>query len=283
MTTFEIVDREHTSGSQGGTDYGSKALTVLARSPKAVLLWMPGHSYFGGIGMRNYASAYMLLVKERRLGGWKTGDKEDFRHNQDAPATRLSPALVMERAERINQFFEADVATQIAQAVKTRQTLLIDGGGEALRKDYNTERKKAQAHVQKIAAQASVARSIEPEGVACCRQCGVKLTPSRHKHWVEDGDVQPTSLEDLQRRFNDLRVLAVGPHNTVDKAHLIGTYTTWDGVSYDNGPYFCTEGCAENYAVRAVEAYAPLPIIPQPTAEELAAQERAKRDAVWGL
>lgn len=262
MTSFNFVEREYTSGSQGGTDYGSKPLMIIARSPQAVLLWMPGHSYFGGIGHRAYASAYMMLIKHRKLGGWDRRYQDDFKHDQNAPSTRLTAALIQARAARINEFFEADVAEQIASAVKTRQTVLIDGGGEALRKDHTFERKKARDKALKIASEANVARSVTVEGMACCRQCGMQLEPRTHKHWLDDEDEQPISLEDLQRRFNDKRVLAVGPHLSPEKAHMIGTYTTWDGDTYHNGPYFCDTSCAEAYAERAIKAYAPLPIVP---------------------
>ncbi|AXQ69886.1 hypothetical protein HOU03_gp382 [Caulobacter phage CcrSC] len=285
MTTFEIVDRENTPGSQGGVDYGSTPLTVLARSPVAALLWMPGGTYHSGIGQRSYASAYMMVIKGRSLSVWERNKKHDFERKLHEPAKRLSSAMIMERAEKINEFFEADIAVELAKAVKQRKTLLVDGGGEPFKVDARVERKKKEATAAKIAAEAGVVRWIEPIDVAHCRQCGTKLVPALEKHYVDPKVFQPTSLEDVQRQFNHLQVVATEGYfgNDPEEAHLIGAYKTWNGRSYMRGPYFCHNDCAKDYAVRAVETLEALPIIPPLSDEELEAQERAERDAVWGL
>ncbi|UTU07982.1 hypothetical protein CcrC1_gp296 [Caulobacter phage C1] len=270
MTTFQTVNREYTPGLQQGVDYGSKPIIILARSPKAALLWVAGSSFRSGIGMTSYSPAYMKVIEGRSLSPWGRYKTHEFERRQHDPAVRLSGDLILARAEKINEFFGADVAKALAASVKAKKTLLVDGGGEPFKADAKTERKQREAAALKVALANNVNRRVEPEGVACCRQCGIKLRPYLQTHYLEEGQEPATSLEELQRRHNAVQVISTkaAPWADPSKAHLIGVYETWDRESYRNGAYFCHDDCAKDYATRAVEAYAPLPVIPMEEDEE---------------
>lgn len=256
---FQTVEREQISGTQTGIHYTSGSITVLARSPKAILLWIPGGNYSSG-RMTHYASAKMVLYYENPWS-YSRSRSNDFKHDQDKPAERLTAALVLARAQAIDDAFGAGAAEEIAKAVKAKTTLLIDGGGNAYKEDPKVTRKKREARLAKV--NKAVNREIEPQGVCTCRQCGRALHIELRHHYIESEDPHPPkSLEDVQRRHNELQVISIeGEKHNEDRAGMIRSYKTWDGVSYDYGDLFCNESCAALYAERAVRELAPLPIV----------------------
>jgi hypothetical protein len=65
------VPLEIVNGSIGGVRFGATA-KVLARSPKALLLWVPGDNYSSG-GRQTYGRATLCLVTDRnRLGSFSS-------------------------------------------------------------------------------------------------------------------------------------------------------------------------------------------------------------------
>lgn len=114
-------------GTLGGVHFGP-SMKVLARSPKGLLLWVPGHQYWSG-RQACYGAASLYLIATRDT-------KDVYRHykelKQGGDGGRLSARKIMADAERIDAVFGEGEAARIAEAVKAKRTHLVDGGGAEL-------------------------------------------------------------------------------------------------------------------------------------------------------
>lgn len=121
-----LVDREHVHGVIGGVDFGPRTF-VLVRSPWSLLLWLGGHSISVN-GHVSYSEAGLVLVKQRREMnrpgcyrwlGYRGG--------------RLTLQRVAGIRDDLVPVFGHQVLGDIEEGVRSRGTLLIEGGGDALR------------------------------------------------------------------------------------------------------------------------------------------------------
>jgi len=122
---INFVPRERVSGHIEGVDYGYN-MFCIARSPEALLLWSAGTAYTSGRQTRYGASSLELLDRasspDRQKSLGRIGDD----------GGRLTAARIWAVKDVLENLFGAGKAEHIAYAVKTRQTVLFDGGGGAL-------------------------------------------------------------------------------------------------------------------------------------------------------
>jgi hypothetical protein len=119
------VPLEIVNGSIGGVRFGATA-KVLARSPKALLLWVPGDNYSSG-GRQTYGRATLCLVTDRnRLGSFSS-------YRTLHRGGRLSANLLGEYSGPIAEAFGplAHLAISPGRSAPW-MTVLFDGGGPAL-------------------------------------------------------------------------------------------------------------------------------------------------------
>jgi hypothetical protein len=113
-------------------------LKVLARSSKALLLWVPGHAYWSG-RQQNYGAASLYLIDTRKTDDVYRHYKELKDHSDGG---RLSAARILASAAKIDAVFGDGAAQQIAETVKAKQTNLIDGGGDPLTPSHRELRRR---------------------------------------------------------------------------------------------------------------------------------------------
>lgn len=121
---FHLVARERLHGIIGGVDFGYH-LSCLARSPAAALFWSAGTPYTSG-RQTCYGESCMYAVR-------RTADVSWWRNYRRLGGNggRLTFNRVAELAGEIDALFDdAGITASIVQAVRSRQTLLIEGGGE---------------------------------------------------------------------------------------------------------------------------------------------------------
>lgn len=130
--SFECVN-----GTLGGVDFGPH-MKVLARSPKALLLWVPGHAYWSG-RQQNYGAASCQLIINREAGDVYRNYRRLFDNG------RLSAQRIIEQMDALDDAFGPGQWKHIAEAVKAKRTHLIDGGGDPLTPSHREMRR--QRHV----------------------------------------------------------------------------------------------------------------------------------------
>lgn len=124
--SITIVDRELAAPQIEGVDFGSK-LWVIARSPTAVLAWVYGHSYSVN-GNRSYAEPHLLILPDRTQRFMSQPKYLSLRHEW----TRLTPANLVNFSTQICGVFGASSWDAIVEAVASRKTVIIEGGGGQL-------------------------------------------------------------------------------------------------------------------------------------------------------
>lgn len=124
-------------GTLGGVAFGPH-MWVIARSPKALLLWVPGHAYWSG-RRQNYGEATLQLIVNR--------EQNDVYRNyrQLKCGGRLSAQRIIEQMDALDEAFGPGHWKQIAEAVKAKRTHLIDGGGKPLTPSHREMRR--QRHI----------------------------------------------------------------------------------------------------------------------------------------
>lgn len=132
---FRYVDREPIAQVVDGVDFGPN-FWCIARSPTAALFWDAGHSYFGGIGRREYGES-TLIAWERR------SDHQGHRaySRLGAAGGRLTHDRLIALGDKIAELFgsaaeprDYELMNWVARAAgRPPRTLLIQGGGEPFR------------------------------------------------------------------------------------------------------------------------------------------------------
>ncbi len=125
--SIALVDREIASGAIEGVYFGPR-VWVIARSPSAVLIWVYGHSASIN-GHQRYYCGHLTLLPDRTPRFLYNPSYKDLRR----ATTRLMPTLIAECRSEIESAFGDGSADMLAQAVKERRTVLIDGGGGPLK------------------------------------------------------------------------------------------------------------------------------------------------------
>jgi hypothetical protein len=122
---FQLVERERISGHVGGIDFGYN-LSCIARSPSVALFWSGGTAYWSGRGSTSYGKSCLTVY--RRSGR--------FTHGSDYTVLgeyggRLTAKRVLASATEIGKAFDdEDIAPVIADAIRQKKTLVIEGGGQ---------------------------------------------------------------------------------------------------------------------------------------------------------
>lgn len=130
--SFECVH-----GTLGGVAFGPH-MKVLCRSPKALLLWVPGHAYWSG-RQQNYGAASCQLVLNRQEGDVYRNYRRLFDNS------RLSAQRIIEQMDILDEAFGPGSWKHIAEAVKAKRTHLIDGGGDPLTPSHRELRRRHKA------------------------------------------------------------------------------------------------------------------------------------------
>jgi hypothetical protein len=123
---IQFVPREKLSGLIEGVDFGN-GLSCIARSPGYVILWSSGTSYTSGRQTRYGASCMYEISRKGRMNG---GASKNYRR-LGGEGGRLTIARIETVRFELKLCFGDDV-DQIAEAVRLRQTVLIEGGGPPL-------------------------------------------------------------------------------------------------------------------------------------------------------
>ena len=124
-------------GTLGGVNFGDN-MKVICRSPKGLLLWVPGHAYWSG-RQSHYGAASMYLIATRNTN-------DVYRHYKEIiDGGRLSAGRIVEQAEKIDTVFGEGSTGQIIKSFKAKETLLIDGGGDPLTPSHKELRRRHRA------------------------------------------------------------------------------------------------------------------------------------------
>lgn len=119
----QMIPREHIAGTLKGVDFGPRVF-VIARADKPMLLWLRGHSWTNN-GHVSYSESHLTTIKDRSaMDGWRNYKGLDPRGG------RLTVDRVEAAKPAILAVFDESYWAGIIHAVKTKQTLLIEGGGE---------------------------------------------------------------------------------------------------------------------------------------------------------
>lgn len=121
----QYAPMEHVHGLIGGVDFGPRTF-VVARSECSLLLWLAGHSWSVN-GHRRYAASHLTVVVNRvTMDVWRNYFALEPRGG------RLTVSRVEAARDKVCETFGEDRWHGILRAVKTKQTLIIAGGGAAL-------------------------------------------------------------------------------------------------------------------------------------------------------
>jgi hypothetical protein len=117
----QMIPREKIYGIIHGVDFGPSVF-VIARSPKSMLLWLGGHTWSLN-GSNRYSESHLTLIKNRsRMDGWRNYMP------LEPHGGRLTVARLESAKPKICEIFNSHWVG-ICHAVDTKQTLLIEGGG----------------------------------------------------------------------------------------------------------------------------------------------------------
>lgn len=120
-----MIPRERIYGTIRGVDFGPNVY-VIARAELPMLLWLGGHSWSLN-GHQRYSESHLTLIRDRiRMDGWR-----NYKSLEPAGG-RLTVARAELAKAPICECFGEDRWPGIAWAIRTHQTLLIEGGGEQL-------------------------------------------------------------------------------------------------------------------------------------------------------
>lgn len=135
--SIQFVPRERIHGAINGVDFGPR-VSVIARGEKPALLWLGGHSWTVN-GNTSYAEGHLTLIVDRK-------DWQGHRHYRSLSpeggrltVDRVDPHLKL-LEEHFNGYLDA-----IRQAIKTRTTLLIEGGGKPFSKGHTKWHRASRA------------------------------------------------------------------------------------------------------------------------------------------
>lgn len=129
----QMVPREHIHGTIRGVDFGPRVF-VVARAEAPMLLWLSGHSWSLN-GSQRYAASHLTLIKNRqRMDGWRNYT------TLDPEGGRLTIARAELAKNEICKVFDGDRWPAILHAIETKQTLLIEGGGQQPQPSLNLGR-----------------------------------------------------------------------------------------------------------------------------------------------
>lgn len=129
--SIQIVPREMADAKVEGINFSGKPMWVIARSPKAVLVYVYGSMYWSGRSNQNYAPGHLTLFPDRgpcavirleykRL--WEGGNKRRFDHNVIGQVNNALVAMFGEYGTQL-----------IRNAVKHHKTVIFEGGGGQLK------------------------------------------------------------------------------------------------------------------------------------------------------
>lgn len=124
-----LTEREFADRHIEGMDFGTK-LWVVARSPTAVLVWVYGHSYYGGQGSSAYAQPHLTLLNDR---GPRVVRHPDYTNLRSYPFVHLKASALHTVQDKLDAAFGPAAFGTIVAAVASKRTALIDGGGNQLR------------------------------------------------------------------------------------------------------------------------------------------------------
>jgi hypothetical protein len=115
-----FIDREQIFRTLGGVDFGPRTF-VIARSPRAMLLWLAGHSWSLN-GHQRYSESGLVLISDRRqMDNYKNIGPRGGRFKY----TQLVPYI-----EQITDALGSKNWQAILTAARDGKTLLIEGGGD---------------------------------------------------------------------------------------------------------------------------------------------------------
>lgn len=122
---FQLVERERLHGNIQGVWWGYHT-TCLMRAPTTALLWSSGTPYTSG-RMTCYGESGMTALLNLSPH-W--GHHPEW-HNIPPEGGRLSVARVQTMASDVRRLLNEgdDLIDWLCRAVKSRQTLLVEGGG----------------------------------------------------------------------------------------------------------------------------------------------------------
>ncbi len=125
---FVLVPRERVQGAIEGHDFGY-GLSVLVRSPRAILMWNAGTAYTSG-RRTCYGTSGLILFDDRRSHVNCFGRLRYRSLGEDGG--RLSLARITGEREPIAKTFGDDAWEHVVAAIRARSTLVIEGGGGRL-------------------------------------------------------------------------------------------------------------------------------------------------------
>lgn len=114
-----------------GVDFGAP-LRIVTRSPRHVLFWRKGHTAWSSRGQQSYVPGCLFLVP--RDPSFMSHPTYERVWEPDIPRQIFAyyvleyPAVI----EKLIKYLDSEAIAACAEAVKTRQTLLIDGGAGQL-------------------------------------------------------------------------------------------------------------------------------------------------------
>lgn len=120
---FQLVPRERIFGTIQGIAFGYN-LSCLMRSPTLALLWSSGTMYTS-CRQSVYGESSLCVLRRNELTharSWK-----DIGPN----GGRLSVARIQQNQTEIEEWFGDDIMQILIEAVRKKQTVLVEGGGEA--------------------------------------------------------------------------------------------------------------------------------------------------------
>lgn len=127
--SIAIVDKEIASPLIEGVDFGAN-LWVIARSPKAVLIWKKGHSWSVN-GNQRYSGGALFGIPDRGPG---SVGRMEYSRLWEGEGRRFGWQAPTSCALQIDGLFGIPgVWRQVVDVVRSRKTLLIEGGGNQLR------------------------------------------------------------------------------------------------------------------------------------------------------
>lgn len=122
----QLIDREFAAPQIEGVDFGTK-LWVIARSPEAVLIWVFGHSWSVN-GHRSYSEPHLMLLPDRTPNFMY---RPDYKRLEVSGMSRLMVSKIGPVEPHIEEAFPGSLYG-VRRAIRDRQTLLVDGGGNQL-------------------------------------------------------------------------------------------------------------------------------------------------------
>lgn len=261
MSEVKTVPKEVISGQVEGTIWSTEGI-VLARSPTHWLVWFKGHTAYIDRGTGSVYSPGNLILQQRGRGwhgNWRILEGGRLTVGRVAAAFYGESETDVQATAAINAAFGEQRLALLA-AVEAKQSLLVDGGGDAFRASRSHLAKVAAKHAGAVAKKVGLGPSPDK-----CRQCGGDLRRYLGVMvFKADDPVIPNSFENCQT-FTNHQVVECWGFNEAEHAGKVKGFRFWEEGHYRD-PDFCQNDCAAEYGRRAAkilgrEALEAIPLI----------------------